>query len=112
MRRHDYAVDVLGGSAGAHYISGYREFDGIVTSTRRRVFAMGPNKCAPRGRVWMEAALLRGNRVAATARDVKRLARSSSATAIKSRRSHWMSLFPPPQHPASVRLTNGVPGVC
>jgi hypothetical protein len=43
IRRHDYAVDVLGGSAGAHYISGYREFDGIVTPTRRRVFAMDPN---------------------------------------------------------------------
>jgi hypothetical protein len=43
IRRHDYAVDVLGGSTGAHYISGYREFDGIVTPTRRRVFAMGPN---------------------------------------------------------------------
>jgi hypothetical protein len=42
IRRHDYAVDVLGGSAGAHYISGYREFDGIVTPTHRRVFAMGP----------------------------------------------------------------------
>ena len=43
IRRHDYAVDVLGGSAGAHYISGYREFNGIVTPTRRRVFAMGAN---------------------------------------------------------------------
>jgi hypothetical protein len=43
IRRHDYAVDVLGGAAGAHYISGYREFNGIVTPTRRRVFAMGAN---------------------------------------------------------------------
>jgi hypothetical protein len=50
IRRHDYAVDVLGGSAGAHYISGYREFNGIVTPTRRRVFAMGANNlpCARR----------------------------------------------------------------
>jgi len=43
IRRHDYAVDVLGGSAGAHYISRYREINGIVTPTRRRVFAMGAN---------------------------------------------------------------------
>src|ERR1700730_5889241 len=42
IRRHDYAVDVLGGATGAHYISGYRDLDGIVTPTRRRVFAMGP----------------------------------------------------------------------
>ena len=42
IRRHDYTVDVLGGAAGAHYISGYREFDGVVVPTRRRVFAMGP----------------------------------------------------------------------
>jgi hypothetical protein len=43
IRRHDYTVDVLGGAAGAHYISGYQEVDGIVVPTRRRVFAMGRN---------------------------------------------------------------------
>jgi hypothetical protein len=43
IRRHDYAVDILGGSAAAHYISGYRDFDGIVTPTRRRIFTIGPN---------------------------------------------------------------------
>jgi hypothetical protein len=43
IRRHDYAVDVLGGATGAHYISDYREFGGIVTPTRRRVFPLGPD---------------------------------------------------------------------
>ena len=43
IRRHDYTVDVLGGAAGAHYISGYQEVDGIVVPTRRRVFAMDRN---------------------------------------------------------------------
>src|SRR5258708_3917897 len=43
IRRHDYEVDVLGGSTAAQYISSYREFGGIVTPTRRRVYALGPN---------------------------------------------------------------------
>jgi hypothetical protein len=43
MRRHDYTVDVLGGAAGAHYISGYQQVDGIVVPTHRRFFAMGRN---------------------------------------------------------------------
>jgi hypothetical protein len=46
--RHDYAVDILGGSYGAHYIHDYREFDGIMVPTRRRVFPLGPdNKKLP-----------------------------------------------------------------
>jgi hypothetical protein len=48
MRRHDYAVDILGGSAGAHFIHDYREFDGIMVPTRRRVFPLGhDNKKLP-----------------------------------------------------------------
>jgi hypothetical protein len=43
MRRHDYAVDVLGGATGAHYVWDYRVFNGIAIPTRRRVFALGPN---------------------------------------------------------------------
>jgi hypothetical protein len=38
MRRHDYAVDVLGGSAGAHYIDDYRQVSGIMVPHRRRVY--------------------------------------------------------------------------
>jgi len=41
LRRHDYVVDVLGGAAGVHYSSSYREFNGIITPTQRQVFAMG-----------------------------------------------------------------------
>ena len=43
MRRHDYAVDVLGGATGAHYVWDYRVFNAIAIPTRRRVFALGPN---------------------------------------------------------------------
>ena len=39
LRRHDYTVDILGGSTGLNYASEYREVDGIVVPTRRRVYA-------------------------------------------------------------------------
>jgi hypothetical protein len=41
-RRHDYAVDVLGGSTGANYSSRYKEFDGIMVPTRRRIHPIAP----------------------------------------------------------------------
>ncbi|MDB5479170.1 MAG: hypothetical protein JWO83_223, partial [Caulobacteraceae bacterium] len=41
MRRHDYAVDVLGGAMGAHYIHDYREVSGIMAPHRRRVYPLG-----------------------------------------------------------------------
>jgi hypothetical protein len=41
LRRHDYAVEILGGSVGAQYIAAYREFDGIMMPTRRLVFSRG-----------------------------------------------------------------------
>jgi hypothetical protein len=41
MRRHDYAVDVLGGAGGAHYIGAYQTVDGVRVPTRRRVFPHG-----------------------------------------------------------------------
>ena len=37
LRRLDYAVDILGGGPAVHYPSRYREFDGIMVPTRRRV---------------------------------------------------------------------------
>ena len=37
LRRLDYAVDILGSSPAVHYPSRYREFDGIMVPTRRRV---------------------------------------------------------------------------
>jgi hypothetical protein len=39
LRRHDYTVDVLGGATGANYASNYRNVDGIIFPTTRRVFA-------------------------------------------------------------------------
>ena len=39
LRRHDYTVDVLGGAPGLNYAFDYRNVDGIVFPTKRRVFA-------------------------------------------------------------------------
>jgi hypothetical protein len=38
LRRHDYIAGVVGPGAAAHYTSEYREFDGIMVPTRRRVY--------------------------------------------------------------------------
>ena len=38
LRRLDYSVDILGGGPAVHYPSRYREFDGIMVPTRRRVY--------------------------------------------------------------------------
>lgn len=43
LRRLDYAVDILGGGPAVHYPSGYREFDGIMVPTRRRVYVRNPD---------------------------------------------------------------------
>jgi hypothetical protein len=39
MRRHDYTVDILGGATGANYPSEYRDVQGLVMPTRRRIYA-------------------------------------------------------------------------
>jgi hypothetical protein len=39
VRRHDYTVDILGGTPGANYPTGYREFQGLMMPTKRRIFA-------------------------------------------------------------------------
>ncbi|MCU1323474.1 MAG: hypothetical protein JWM43_3123 [Acidobacteriaceae bacterium] len=39
LRRHDYTVDILGGATGLNYASEYRDVDGIIIPTRRRVYA-------------------------------------------------------------------------
>jgi hypothetical protein len=39
LRRQDYTVDVLGGAPGLNYAFDYRNVDGIVVPTKRRVFA-------------------------------------------------------------------------
>jgi hypothetical protein len=38
LRRHDYTVDVLGGTAGANYALELKEVDGIVVPTKRRIY--------------------------------------------------------------------------
>jgi hypothetical protein len=38
LRRHDYRVDVLGGATGLNYASDYREVDGLMFPTTRRVY--------------------------------------------------------------------------
>jgi hypothetical protein len=39
LRRHDYTVDILGGATGLNYASDYRDVDGIMIPTKRRVYA-------------------------------------------------------------------------
>jgi hypothetical protein len=39
LRRHDYTVDILGGATGLNYASEYRNVEGIVIPTRRRIYA-------------------------------------------------------------------------
>ncbi len=39
LRRHDYTVDILGGATGLNYASDYRDVEGIVIPTKRRVYA-------------------------------------------------------------------------
>jgi hypothetical protein len=39
LRRHDYTVDILGGATGLNYALDYRDVDGILVPTKRRVYA-------------------------------------------------------------------------
>lgn len=43
LRRIDYSVDVLGGGPAVHYPAEYREFDGVMVPTRRRVRVRHPD---------------------------------------------------------------------
>jgi hypothetical protein len=38
IRRHDYDVEIMGGSGAAHYISDYNRVGGVMISTRHRIF--------------------------------------------------------------------------
>jgi hypothetical protein len=38
VKRHDYDAEVIGAGPAAHYPAEYREFDGIMVPTRRRVY--------------------------------------------------------------------------
>jgi hypothetical protein len=39
LRRHDYTVDILGGATGLNYASEYRDVQGIIVPTKRRIYA-------------------------------------------------------------------------
>jgi hypothetical protein len=39
LRRHDYTVDILGGATGLNYATDYRDVDGIMIPTTRRIYA-------------------------------------------------------------------------
>lgn len=43
LRRHDYDVEIAGNTAGAHYVSDYREVQGLMFPTRRRIYPRKPN---------------------------------------------------------------------
>ncbi|WP_329455192.1 hypothetical protein [Streptomyces sp. NBC_01497] len=43
LRRHDYEAEIIKGGPAAHYPSEYREFDGIMVPTRRRVHSANPD---------------------------------------------------------------------
>jgi hypothetical protein len=43
FRRHDYDVEIAGGSAAAHYISDYSEVAGIMVPTSHRIFPRQPD---------------------------------------------------------------------
>jgi hypothetical protein len=44
LRRHEYTVDVMGGARGVNYASDYREVDGILVPTKRRIYAYDDRK--------------------------------------------------------------------
>jgi hypothetical protein len=38
LKRHDYDVEIAGGTPGAHYIDGYKDIQGIKIPTQRRIY--------------------------------------------------------------------------
>jgi len=43
LKRHDYDVEISGGTPAAHYVSELKEFSGILFPTKRRIFARQPD---------------------------------------------------------------------
>jgi hypothetical protein len=39
IRRHDYTVDILGGATGLNYATDYKDVDGIIFPTQRRIYS-------------------------------------------------------------------------
>jgi hypothetical protein len=51
LRRHDYSVDIMGGTSSAHYAEEPKEFGGIIFPTKRRVYTRGTDNRPIRDRV-------------------------------------------------------------
>jgi hypothetical protein len=43
LRRHDYSVEIMGGTASANCASGHKTIGGLIFPTKRRVYAIGPD---------------------------------------------------------------------
>ena len=43
LQRHDYSVDVMGGTSSANYASDHKVFGGILFPTKRRVYSKTPD---------------------------------------------------------------------
>lgn len=43
LKRHDYDVEIAGNTPGAHYVSDYKDVQGIKFPTRRRIFPRQPD---------------------------------------------------------------------
>lgn len=43
IRRHDYDVEIAGGTPGAHYVDGYVDVRGLKFPTKRRIFPRQPD---------------------------------------------------------------------
>jgi hypothetical protein len=44
LRRHEYTVDILGGATGINYAADYKEFDGIMIPTTRKIYSYDAEK--------------------------------------------------------------------
>jgi hypothetical protein len=42
FRRHDYDIEIAGGTSGAHYISDYTKVAGIMVPAKHRIFPRSP----------------------------------------------------------------------
>ncbi len=59
LKRHDYSVEIMGGTSSANYATDPVSSGGIVFPTRRRVFAIGPDNRPLRNRVAVAIDFLR-----------------------------------------------------
>jgi hypothetical protein len=48
IRRHDYTAEVVAGGPSAHYLSEYREFDGIMVPTKQFIYGAAEDGSAVR----------------------------------------------------------------